>query len=164
LRTYANLAVDMLLGGLWHGAKWNFVAWGGYHGLLLGYERWRGKTSLYSRFPRMARIAITFVLTLFSWVLFRAENLTAAGQYLAAMFGLRPTGSASMLLAAEMYTPRNLAFVAICGILVLQPVQAFDWVRRPPGWLGSAAILALFALALALMSTQAFTPFLYFQF
>ena len=164
LRTYVNLAVVMLLGGLWHGARWNFVAWGGYHGLLLGYERWRGKTSLYSRFPRMARIAITFVLTLFSWVLFRAENLTAAGQYLAAMFGLRPTGSASMLLAAEMYTPRNLAFVAICGILVLQPVQAFDWVRRPPGWLGSAALLALFALALALMSTQVFTPFLYFQF
>jgi alginate O-acetyltransferase complex protein AlgI len=164
LRTYVNLAVVMLLGGLWHGAKWNFVAWGGYHGLLLGYERWRGKTSLYSRFPRTARIAITFVLTLLAWVLFRAESLSAAGQYLAAMFGLRPPGSASVLLAAEMYTPKNLAFAAICGILVLQPVQAFDWVRKPPGPLSAAALLSLFALALAMMSTQAFAPFLYFQF
>jgi alginate O-acetyltransferase complex protein AlgI len=164
LRTYVNLAVVMLLGGLWHGAKWNFVAWGGYHGLLLGYERWRGKTSLYSRLPRMARIAVTFVLMLFSWVLFRAESLTAAGQYLAAMFGLRPAGSAGMLLAGEMYTPKNLVFLAICGILVLQPVQAFDWARKPLGWLGAAAVLSLFALALAMMSTQVLTPFLYFQF
>jgi hypothetical protein len=97
-------------------------------------------------------------------VLFRAESLSAAGQYLAAMFGLRPPGSASVLLAAEMYTPKNLAFAAICGILVLQPVQAFDWVRKPPGPLSAAALLSLFALALAMMSTQAFAPFLYFQF
>lgn len=46
-RTYVNLAVVMLLGGLWHGAKWNFIVWGAYHGLLLGYERWRGKQSIY---------------------------------------------------------------------------------------------------------------------
>jgi alginate O-acetyltransferase complex protein AlgI len=164
LRTYVNLAVVMLLGGLWHGAKWNFVAWGGYHGLLLGYERWRGKTSLYSRFPRAARVAITFVLTLFSWVLFRAEDLAAAGQYLAAMFALRPAGSASMLLAAEMYTAKSLAVTAVCVILVLQPIQAFDWARQAPGWLRAMAILLLFALALAMMSTQAFAPFLYFQF
>jgi alginate O-acetyltransferase complex protein AlgI len=164
VRTYVNLAVVMLLGGLWHGAKWNFVAWGGYHGLLLGYERWRGKVSLYSRFPRTARIAITFVLTLFSWVLFRAESLAAAGRYLAAMFGLRPGGGAGMLLAAEIYTPKSLAAIALCGILAMQPVQAFQWVRRPPGWLAAAALLALLALALAMMSTQAFTPFLYFRF
>ena len=51
-RTYVNLAVVMLLGGLWHGAKWNFVVWGAYHGLLLGYERWRGKQSLYAVLPQ----------------------------------------------------------------------------------------------------------------
>ena len=48
-RTYVNLAVVMLLGGLWHGAKWNFVVWGAYHGVLLAFERWRGKTSLYGQ-------------------------------------------------------------------------------------------------------------------
>src|SRR5512140_2054645 len=55
-RTYVNLAVVMLLGGLWHGAKWNFVVWGAYHGILLAYERWRGKHSIYQAFPQPLRI------------------------------------------------------------------------------------------------------------
>src|SRR5512142_2021497 len=77
-RTYVNLAVVMLLGGLWHGAKWNFVIWGGYHGALLACERWRGKESPYHTLPRSLRVGLTFLLVLFSWVLFRADNLTAA--------------------------------------------------------------------------------------
>ena len=107
-RTYVNLAVVMLLGGLWHGAKWDFVLWGAYHGLLLAYERWRGKQSLYHTLPPGFRIAVTFVLMLFSWVLFRAENLTAAGRYFGAMFGLVPATSASALLAADIYAPLYL--------------------------------------------------------
>ena len=126
-----NLVVVMLLGGLWHGAKWNFVAWGGYHGLLLAYERWRGKKSLYSGFPRRRASAITFVLMLFSWVLFRAENLTAAGHYFAAMFGLGPGAGGACSWPAEIYTPKNLVRHGLRGVLVLQPVQAFDWVRKP---------------------------------
>ena len=47
LRTYVNLIVVMLLGGLWHGANWTFVAWGAYHGILLAFERFRGKRSAY---------------------------------------------------------------------------------------------------------------------
>ena len=87
-RTYLNLLIVMLLGGLWHGAKWNFVAWGAYHGALLVFERWRGKTSLYSRWPAPVRVGATFVLMLFSWVLFRADNLTLASRYFGAMFAL----------------------------------------------------------------------------
>jgi alginate O-acetyltransferase complex protein AlgI len=163
-RTYANLAVVMLLGGLWHGAKWTFVAWGAYHGLLLAYERWRGKQSLYARLPRPGRIAITFVLMLFSWVLFRSESLTAAGQYFAAMFGLQGAGGNETLLAAEIYTPKHLLLMGLCAALVLQPVQAFDWVQKPMTLPRAAMLLLLFAFALAVMSTQAFNPFLYFQF
>src|SRR5512141_70094 len=58
-RTYVNLLVVMLLGGLWHGAKWIFLLWGAYHGLLLAYERWRGKQSLYNTLPLGLRIAFT---------------------------------------------------------------------------------------------------------
>src|SRR5512140_2640466 len=107
-RTYVNLAVVMLLGGLWHGAKWNFVVWGGYHGLLLGWERWRGKTSVYEQFPRWLRVMFTFLLVLFSWVWFRAESLSAANQYFSAMFGLGTPTAASALLAASLYTPYHL--------------------------------------------------------
>ncbi len=45
MRTYVNLFVVMLLGGLWHGAAWNFVVWGGLHGALLAFERFRGRAA-----------------------------------------------------------------------------------------------------------------------
>ena len=86
-RTYVNLIVVMLLGGLWHGANWTFVAWGAYHGILLAFERFRGKRSAYQQWPRPVRVAATFVLVLISWVLFRSANLHEAMNYLGAMIG-----------------------------------------------------------------------------
>ena len=56
-----NLAIVMLLGGLWHGAAWNFVVWGGLHGVWLAAERALGKRSLYGAWPRPARVAFTFL-------------------------------------------------------------------------------------------------------
>ena len=163
-RTYVNLAVVMLLGGLWHGAKWNFVAWGGYHGLLLGYERWRGKQSVYEVFPRPLRIGLTFLLMLFSWVLFRADNLTAAGHYFGSMFGLVPAANTAPLLAADLYTPYRLLVLAIGAFLVFQPLQAYDWAQGPVTWRRVAVVVPLFAVAVTAMYSQAFNPFLYFQF
>jgi len=163
-RTYANLAIVMLLGGLWHGAQWQFVAWGAYHGTLLALERWRGKKSLYGGLPRPGRIAVTFVLMLFSWVLFRAENLSAAGGYFAAMFGLGESSGTGALLAAEIYNLRSIAVMAAAAILALQPVRAFDWARRPLTSPRVIVLLVLFTVSLMVMSTQAFNPFLYFQF
>jgi alginate O-acetyltransferase complex protein AlgI len=163
-RTYANLTVVMLLGGLWHGAKWSFVLWGAYHGLLLAYERWRGKQSLYNTLPPGLRIGITFLLVLFSWVLFRAESLTAARHYYGAMFGLSPATSASALLAAEIYTPLSLVVMAACAGLAFQPTQAHEWSLKPQGWPRLALLVPLFIFALLVMFSQAFNPFLYFQF
>jgi alginate O-acetyltransferase complex protein AlgI len=164
LRTFGNLAVVMLLGGLWHGAKWNFIIWGAFHGTLLGYERLRGKQSLYNRLWRPVRIGITFTLMLFSWVLFRATDLTAAMHYYAAMFGLGPRDPASVFLGAELYSPLHLAVMAVGLVLVFQPVQAFDWAERPLSWRRAVALLPLFVLTLLVMAGQAFNPFLYFQF
>jgi alginate O-acetyltransferase complex protein AlgI len=163
-RTYVNLAVVMLLGGLWHGAKWNFIVWGAYHGLLLGYERWRGKQSIYGLWPRSVRIGLTFLLMLFSWVLFRAENLTDAWQYFGSMFCLRPVADTAPLLGATLYTPYRMLVLLLCAALVFQPVQAHDWALRPVNWPRVAVALPLFALALVTMYSQAFNPFLYFQF
>jgi len=163
-RTYVNLAVVMLLGGLWHGAKWNFVVWGAYHGLLLAYERWRGKQSLYQTLPSGLRIAFTFLLMLFSWVLFRADNLTAAVHYFGAMFGLAPKTSASALLAADIYDPFHLTVMTLCAVLIFQRVQAHDWSLKPQTWWRPVLLLPLFVFALLVMFSQAFNPFLYFQF
>lgn len=163
-RTYVNLAIVMLLGGLWHGAKWNFVAWGGYHGALLGFERWRGKTSVYYRWPRALRIAITFLLMLLSWVLFRADNLTLAGRYFGAMFGLLPANPESVVLSAVLYSPLSLLVMTVAAILVFQKGQAHDWAQQPLTWRSVALLVPLFVLSVATMYAQAFNPFLYFQF
>jgi alginate O-acetyltransferase complex protein AlgI len=163
-RTYLNLAVVMLLGGLWHGAKWNFIVWGAYHGGLLALERWRGKESVYQTLPTGLRIALTFLLMLFSWVLFRADNLTAAMRYFGAMFGVAPTTSPSALLAADIYTPFYLVVMALAAALVFQRQQAHEWSLQPQTWPRTALLLPLFGFALCVMFSQAFNPFLYFQF
>jgi len=164
VRTYVNLAVVMLLGGLWHGAKWNFIAWGAYHGLLLCYERWRGKQSLYQKLPLNLRIAATFLLMLFSWVLFRADNLTAAAHYFGAMFGLAPASGASALLAADIYAPLNLVVMTLCAVFVFQRTQAHEWSLKPQTWTRPVLLLPLFVFSVLVMFSQAFNPFLYFQF
>jgi len=164
MRTHVNLAIVMLLGGLWHGAKWQFVVWGGYHGLLLGFERWRGRKSAYERLPRSVRIASTFLLMLFSWVLFRAENLTSASRYFGAMFGFVPANSTAPVLAAEIYRPHFVGIMALCAYLTFQRVQAFDWSLEPHTWQRLPLLVSLFLFALIVMFNQAFNPFLYFQF
>jgi alginate O-acetyltransferase complex protein AlgI len=163
-RTYFNLAVVMLIGGLWHGAKWNFIVWGAFHGLLLVLERLNGKESLYHWLPRPGRIGLTFLLMLFSWVLFRADNLTAAMEYFRVMFGLSPGWDIAALLAAVIYTPYHLLVMAICAVLVFQPLQAHDWALSPVTWRRAAVVLPLFVFSLMMMYSQAFNPFLYFQF
>ncbi|MCC6795011.1 MAG: MBOAT family protein [Candidatus Hydrogenedentes bacterium] len=162
-RTYINLAIVMLLGGLWHGANWTFVVWGAYHGALLAWERWMGKESFYARMPRPMRIACTFVLVLFSWVLFRSETISEAVNYFAAMFGFLPHASGTPLLAAFLYSPATLCMMLLCAVLVLNPVQAFDWVNKLT-WPRVALLLVLFTYSLANLFVQSFNPFLYFQF
>jgi alginate O-acetyltransferase complex protein AlgI len=162
-RTYVNLALVMLLGGLWHGANWTFVCWGAFHGALLIFERWLGKRSLYARLPRPFRMGLTFVLILFSWVLFRAETMAEAVEMFRCMVGLGATGGASALLAAQLYTPGNFVMMAVCAVFAFQPIQAFD-VAEQNTWLKTLLLLGLFVFAVTVMFVQAFNPFLYFQF
>ena len=83
LRTQRNLAVTMLLGGLWHGAAWNFVIWGGYHGALLAIYRWLDPAPVHAdpwrsgtrRVRILAMMAMMFVLTVLGWLIFRADSV-----------------------------------------------------------------------------------------
>jgi len=84
-RRYVNLMITMLLGGLWHGAGWTFIIWGGLHGLYLTINHvWR---SAGRHMPRGAALAVTFFAVVCAWVFFRAENLAVAKAMFVAMFG-----------------------------------------------------------------------------
>jgi alginate O-acetyltransferase complex protein AlgI len=162
-RTYANLVTVWLLGGLWHGANWKFVIWGGYHGLLMMLERMTGRQSLYPFLPSPLRILATFVLVLLSWVPFRAVDTSAALRYLGAMVGVRAPLEHSRVIDGVVFTPHNLALLAVCAIVVSLRTQAWD-VAKEVTWPKLLPLCLLFALGLAAMFTQAFNPFLYFQF
>jgi alginate O-acetyltransferase complex protein AlgI len=162
-RNYFNLTLVMLLGGLWHGASWTFVAWGGFHGVMLAFERMLGKKSVYAGLPRPLRVGITFVLVLISWVLFRSDSLSDAVRYLGAMFGTTGLSGQSILVAGELYNAGRLTQISLCAILAFGSIQAMDWVNRLT-WVRSAALIVLFCVGLGTMFTQAFNPFLYFQF
>ena len=98
---YRNILITMLLAGLWHGANWTFVAWGGYHGLLLVlHRRWAGP---WEKLPVKLRQAITFLLVIFGWVLFRSDNFHMAGSLFRAMFSW--VSGPTMPWAATMNCP-----------------------------------------------------------
>ncbi|MEM7048018.1 MAG: MBOAT family protein [Acidobacteriota bacterium] len=162
-RTYRNLAVVMLLGGLWHGAAWNFVAWGAFHGGLLAVERWLGIGQVTSSRWRPLRAAVTFLLVTIGWVLFRADDLPAAGRYLGAMFALQGAPLAAGLLEGMLYVPYFTLTLAIAALVTWRAPQTWDWTRSLSPWRAGVA-LVLFASALSFLSTQGHNPFIYFRF
>lgn len=162
-RTYFNLTLVMLLGGLWHGANWTFILWGLYHGLLLAAERVLGKRPIYHCLPRSARVLCTFVLVLFSWILFRADSMSDAVHYLSAMMGAVPVDESAVLVAAQLYSPTSLAVMVVGCVLLAGLIQAHTW-SQTVSWSRVMVAVPLFTWTVMVIFTQSFSPFLYFQF
>lgn len=162
-RTYINLGVVMLLGGLWHGASWNFLIWGGIHGAMLAFERTQGRDSLYRRLPNPVRVFITFVILLFTWVFFRAADLPSAISYCGGMLGLGSPQPGARLIAGLIYKPYYLLSFIAAGVVVWGCPQTWDFTRRI-GWPKACLILAVFVVSIIALTTQAFNPFIYFIF
>lgn len=164
MRTYGNLMTVMLLGGLWHGASWNFVVWGGLHGLFLMLERVAGKSSFYRAFPRVLQVGCTFLLLLLTWVFFRGETLSHSVQYLLSMFGCgggQATGS--QLVAGVIYQPFYVVMMLFSAGIVWGGPQTWDWTRKLTAQKLIICML-LFVLSVMLLSAQAYNPFIYFIF
>jgi alginate O-acetyltransferase complex protein AlgI len=162
-RTYINLALVMLLGGFWHGAQWQFIIWGAIHGAMLGLERWSGKKPFYANSPRPLRVAFTFFVVLITWVFFRADGLPHAFHYLGCMFGLAQPSAFADLLKPAIYHSHDLINMALCAVFVIQPFQSYEFALRL-SWPKYAVAFGLFLIGVVMMYTQAFNPFLYFQF
>ncbi len=162
-RTYVNLMTVMLLGGLWHGASWNFVVWGGIHGGMLALERRLGSAHVLRRLPRALGVASTFFVVCVAWVFFRAKTLGQSLAYLESMFGLAATTPASDVVAGALYTPYHAALFLVCGAVVWGMPNTWQLTERLslPRALWAVATLTLATLV---MWTQTTNPFLYFQF
>jgi len=159
--TYRNLMLTMLLGGLWHGASWNFVIWGGYHGALLSLERVFGIGRLDTK--RWAwlypfRAIVTFGLVLVGWVFFRAADLPQSLAILKQMFTV-PSG--------RPITERwhiELALLALVLAVAEEKLDWFEWVIKAPP-IAYATALALTLLVVEIFGVMdAAIPFIYFQF
>ena len=154
VRTYANIMTTMLLGGLWHGANWTFVCWGGYHGVLLGLTRLAGRRL--ERVPVGLRRAVTFLLVVVGWVLFRSRDFGMAAGLLRRMFGWRAG-------AAPEGWPLLLGVLLVAAAVSHWSRNSFEMSHRW-GRAGTVALAALFALCLAFIYAGQNAPFLYFQF
>ncbi len=166
-RSYANLSVCFLLSGLWHGASWNFVIWGGAHGCALVAERafWlRWQKAL----PRGVNMALTFCLVMLTWVFFRCPKLTHSLRFFHALAGATKASSVD----AAMPPPDVIFVLAIGACLVMAPLlagrflpAADRWFPPAPRRLASLALCAvLLPLSVARLTVGTFHPFLYFRF
>jgi alginate O-acetyltransferase complex protein AlgI len=159
-RTYFNLFLTMLLGGLWHGAEWTFVVWGAYHGLLLVLERSSPGRNLLSRAPVFLQRLATFIAVMIGWVFFRCHTLSDA----AAMFG-GMLGRHGIDWDWHQRAQMNLSLVIlpVCLIIAMGPANTWE-IKWKHGWIEALFIAALFMICVMIMLVNSSSPFLYFQF
>jgi D-alanyl-lipoteichoic acid acyltransferase DltB (MBOAT superfamily) len=165
LFTYRNLMLTMLIGGLWHGAGWTFVAWGGIHGIALVAERWwTGRPGRVERAPSAWRRAgqrfVTFQVVCFAWIFFRAESFGDAWDVIVRLGTAwgepSPLVTGGVLAAiavgiGSQYLPRRLPLTVMARFSRL-PVPA------------QAGVLSVALLVTHALGPEGVAPFIYFQF
>jgi D-alanyl-lipoteichoic acid acyltransferase DltB (MBOAT superfamily) len=159
-RMYCNLMATMLLGGLWHGAAWNFVLWGGMHGGGLAAERLveekRGTTTV--RRP-VLRWLVTFNFVCLAWIFFRAYNLDIVGEmFHRVVYG---GGATTLTMPVLLAVVAGLALQFVPATPLLRLRQVFASMGAVPQGIILASVLVVTG---ALVSGQGVAPFIYYQF
>jgi alginate O-acetyltransferase complex protein AlgI len=175
VRTYVNLLLTMLLGGLWHGANWTFILWGGWHGGLLAAERLiQLPAQAATAFDRVLRTGLTLLAVMLGWVMFRAPRVSAAFGFYKAMLG----GHCSGISADLDWQIRDVSLWALAlGMTTIAAQPWFSRYRTPVKLSGDgvamktavpvamqAATAVLFVIAVSRLLAMSYSPFLYFQF
>jgi alginate O-acetyltransferase complex protein AlgI len=185
-RTYVNLMLTMLLGGLWHGASWNFVLWGGLHGVALAVHRfYRQRLGPHRELPTLIAWPMTLLFVVLCWIPFRATHFGDTVQFIRGMFthggGTTTFAPEVIYIAMALVIPAHLmglylarqAGRASAGFTrVLGAAGAELAVNPTSGWalrlttrtLVGAFLLPLWVLVVLLSAETAARPFIYFQF
>ena len=164
-RTYLNLMIVFLLTGIWHGASWNFVLWGIYFGILLILERiFLG--GILKKIPAVFRHVYTLIAVFLGWVLFRADDLTAAAKYYKALFSFDFTNYGTFSIMEHI--DKEYVLMLIISLIVCLPVG--KTVREKIRGKEAAELtcdlmtVGVFLLAVLYMVGTNFNPFIYFRF
>lgn len=170
VNTYRNLMVTMLLGGLWHGAAWNFVLWGAYHGTILViyrlFERkpmhedpWSGN---YNYLVIGFKMLVMFILTMIGWMIFRVESMEQLGQMVTSVFNL-----SSLAIAPALYEP-FLPFTWHITILMFFNLWQYRsrnlLVVLQTNWFFQSLIVCFLILWIVAFGARQSVEFIYFQF
>jgi len=165
-RTYVNLMTTMLLGGLWHGANWTFVVWGGLHGIYLAVERWFKQINIRWKLlsgvvPKLILALLTYGLVNITWVFFRAKTLSGAIAMLGAMVGRHANSTA--VLPTEKILEVMLCIAALLFTHWYMRDKTLEDVvtRTSPPVLAAAWACMAFAIIITQGTGDAF---IYFQF
>jgi alginate O-acetyltransferase complex protein AlgI len=168
-RTYRNLIIIFAATGFWHGANWTFLVWGLFHGALMLIERATGTGVVTATGPALVlRRALTFLLVVVGWVLFRAESMGRAVTMLSHMFV--PSGFGLPEAVAASLTNQRVLVLALALVVVLLPGsfvlgRVLDSGRGRPAVVTRFAVIAVAAPCAAIIAAAGtFSPFLYYQF
>lgn len=179
-RIYFNLLVVFLLCGLWHGASWNFIVWGGYHGVFLAGER-AGLGRAVGRLWKPLRHIYAVLVIMIGWVFFRANDLPQSFQYLRAMFSFSGDPLKSFEYYNMTFLNKQLLLVLIAGIIGSTPIAALanrlrekielHGLGRLAGFaslnwsvFSTAFIVFLFVISAMQVAITTYTPFIYAKF
>lgn len=161
-RHILNLTVVWLLTGFWHGANWTFILWGLLYLCMLLIEKY---TKIIGKIGSFSHI-YTMVIVILAWVLFRAESITSAVDYIGTMFGLKAT---AILDNSFLFYISNYWFYLLCGIIFSVPVSKrisqMNWFNSKVGEIvSSIALTLLFAVTVTYIVSSSYDPFIYFNF
>ena len=161
-----NLLIVWFLTGLWHGAAWNFVAWGLYYGVILIIEKYLLSPVL-DRLPDVVRHIYSIVLVVIGWVLFFSSSFGQAADYIRVMFGAGAHGFADRESMYLLTSNLILWLILIFGSTPLVHFR-YEHMLRSKKWnttiINSVVYAALFIVCIAYLVTETYNPFLYFRF
>ena len=171
-RMYRNLVTVFFLCGLWHGASWNFVIWGLFHGAFLVVER-LGLAARIRRLWAPLRHAYLLLVVMVGWVFFRADTLRGAVGFLGAMFGLADATQPTPFTLAFYLTP-ELWLALVAGVIGSAPIvpaiarwrEAFTNRWRGAGLdaMATTALMFILVASIMQMAARTYNPFIYFRF
>ena len=168
-RTHLNLVLVFVLCGLWHGANWTFLAWGGLHGVCMVAER-LGLERLLARGSRLLTHSYVLVVLMVSWVLFRAKNLPEALSYLRSMFW-PANGTLQSAYPPAFFMTSELGVAIFFGIMMsfpwwraILPVTTSGRTARGLAWAADIALLLVLFAGMMEIAAGGHHPFIYLQF